>query len=111
MEETFERRESVEALKKLAVDAHYWNSFHPERAAESVLDSVESELRNYESKLPEEVRADFEKRYLDLTSRWLCALSRCASSAVTGPAKFNVRRAQKANDAEHAARVRIEEFA
>lgn len=111
MEETFVRRESVEALKKLAVDAHYWNSFHPERAAESVLDSVESELRNYESKLPEEVRADFERRYLDLTSRWLCALSRCASSAVTGPAKFNVRRAQKANDAEHAARVRIEEFA
>lgn len=38
------RRESVEALKKIAVDAHYWNSFDPERAAEVVLDSIEGEL-------------------------------------------------------------------
>lgn len=105
------RRESVEALKKLAVDAHYWNSFDPERAAEVVLDSIECELSKYQSQLPEEIRADFEARYLDLTRQWLNALSRCASAAVTGPAKFNTRRAEKANNAEHNARVRIEEFA
>ena len=105
------RRESVEALKKLAVDAHYWNSFDPERAAEVVLDGIECELSKYQSQLPEEIRADFEARYLDLTRQWLNALSRCASAAVTGPAKFNTRRAEKANNAEHNARVRIEEFA
>ena len=109
--ETTTRRESVEALKKLAVDAHYWNSFDPERAAEVVLDGIECELSKYQSQLPEEIRTDFEARYLDLTRQWLNALSRCASAAVTGPAKFNTRRAEKANNAEHNARVRIEEFA
>lgn len=38
-------------------------------------------------------------------------MSRCASAAVTGPAKFNVRKAEKANNAEHNARGRIYDFA
>lgn len=112
MEETnIVRRESVEALKKLAVNAHYWISFDPERAANVVLDSVESELRQYLSQIPEEVWPNFEERYIDLTRSWLCALSRCASSAVTGPAKFNVRKAERANNAERAARERITDWA
>jgi hypothetical protein len=111
MEIATSRRESVEALKKIAVDAHYWNSFNPERAAETVLDCIESELCQYQSQIPEELHKDFESRYLDLTRQWLYALSRCASAAVTGPAKFNVRKAEKANNAEHAARGRIYDFA
>ena len=105
------RRESVEALKKIAVDAHYWNSFDPERAAEVVLDCIDGELSQYLSQIPEELHKDFESRYIDLTKQWLFALSRCASAAVTGPAKFNVRKAEKANNAEHNARGRIYDFA
>lgn len=110
-EEKFTRRESVEALKKLAVDAHYWNSFDPERAAETVLNCTETELREYQSKLPEDLRESFEERYLDLTRKWLYALSRCASPMVTGPAKFPVKRMQKANEAERNARKRLDEWA
>lgn len=109
--ETFTLRPSVEALRKQARDAHYWNSFQPDRAAEVVLNSVESELRDYQSQLPDELREDFETRYLDLTSRWLSALSRCASPAVTGPAKFPVKRMQKANEAERNARMKLDEWA
>ena len=109
--ETFTLRPSVEALRKQACDAHYWNSFQPDRAAEVVLASVESELRDYQSQLPDELKEDFEKRYLDLTSRWLSALSRCASPAVTGPAKFPVKKMQKANEAERNARMKLDEWA
>lgn len=109
--ETTAVRESVEALRKLATDAHYWISMNPERCANVVVDGVEAELRNYQAQIPEELRQDFEQRYLDLTKQWLHCLSRCASPHVTGPAKFNTRRADKANNAERNARQRITEWA
>lgn len=107
----FTRRESVNALYKQAVSAHYWNSFDPERAANVVLDSIESDLRKKEEVIPAEVREDFEKRYLDLASKWLCALSRCASVAVTGPAGFNHKRQRKAEEAERNSRNKLHDFA
>lgn len=110
-EETITKRASVEALRKRAIDAHYWNSFDPERAAEVVLNSLEMELREYQSQLPTELHEDFEVRYLDFAGRWLTALSRCASPAVTGPAKFPVKRMQRANEAERAAWKKMDDWA
>lgn len=109
--ESKELRPSVEGLREIAVRAHYFNSFEPERAAEFDLQGIEDELKKCEVQIPKELIEDFEKHYLWLAKEWLTALSNCASSAVTGPAKFNTRKAERANNRERAARQRLDDFA
>lgn len=106
-----ERREKVNAVRELAVRSGQMISMDPERWGENMLDSLETGLQKFLDRLPEEVRGDYEDRYIEKYKEWLYAMSRCFSQAITGaggwkPATF--RRHEKTNAAEKAARERLE---
>ena len=108
-----ERREKVNACKELAKRSGQFTSFEPERHAEVMLDEMESGLRTFLDALPEEVRDDYEDRYIEKFKEWLSAQSRCFSQAVTGaggwkPATF--RRHEKTIAAERNAYNRLQEW-
>lgn len=108
-----ERREKVNACKELAKRSGQWTSFDPERHAEVMLDSMESGLSEFLNQLPEEVRDDYEDRYIEKFKEWLSAQSRCFSQAITGaggwkPATF--RRHEKTIAAERNAYNRLQEW-
>lgn len=108
--EQITRRASVEALKKEAYEANRWSSFDPERAGEVLLNSCECELSDFLSKIPEEFHEEYEKRFIELFRHWLHAQSRCASPAVTGPAKFPYKRNRKYLDWERSAREKLNDW-
>ena len=106
-----ERREKVNVCRELARRSGQHISFDPERWGENMLDSMESGLQAFLEQLPEEVRGDYEDRYIEKYKEWLYAMSRCFSQAITGaggwkPATF--RRHEKTNAAEKAAHERID---
>lgn len=106
-----ERREKVNACRELARRSGQHISFDPERWGENMLDSMESGLQAFLEQLPEEVRGDYEDRYIEKYKEWLYAMSRCFSQAITGaggwkPATF--RRHEKTNAAEKAAHDRLD---
>ena len=106
-----ERREKVNACRELARRSGQHISFDPERWGENMLDSMESGLQAFLEQLPDEVRGDYEDRYIEKYKEWLYAMSRCFSQAITGaggwkPATF--RRHEKTNAAEKAAHDRLE---
>lgn len=105
-----ERREKVNAVRELAVRSGRYISFDPDRWGENILDSLEVGLREFLGKLPEEVRDDYEDRYIEKYKEWLYAMSRCVSQAITGaggwtPAKL--RRKEKNDNYEKAAYERL----
>lgn len=109
-----ERREKVNALSALAKRAGQTISMDPDRYGETMLDSLESELQVFLAKLPEEVRDHYEDAYIAKYSEWLGCLSRCFSQFITGaggwkPATY--RRHERTNNAERAARQRLDEWA
>lgn len=106
-----ERRESVNAVKVLAYNACKGTSFDPDKRGEMLLDELENELQSFLSKIPFEVKDEYEKRYIEKYSTWLCAMSRCFSSMITGAGNFNNRRHEKTNEAESNARKRLDEWA
>lgn len=96
----------LEQFKEQAVRAHYWTSFSPERRGESTVSEAENELQSDIEELKkggasEESIQFFTERFKHYFSNWLGAKSRCMSSMIAGPAKFPVRRAEKANRSEH----------
>ena len=108
-----ERREKVNACKELAKRSGQWTSLDPERHAEVMLDEMECGLRTFLDALPEEVRDDYEDRYIEKFKEWLSAQSRCFSQAITGaggwkPATF--RRHEKTIAAERNAYNRLQEW-
>lgn len=108
-----ERREKVNACKELAKRSGQWTSFDPERHAEVMLDEMENGLRTFLDALPEEIRDDYEDRYIEKFKEWLSAQSRCFSQAITGaggwkPATF--RRHEKTIAAERNAYNRLQEW-
>lgn len=108
-----ERREKVNAVKELARRSGQGISMDPERWGENMLDSLESGLQSFLGKLPEDVRDEYEDRYIEKYKEWLSAMSRCFSQMITGaggwkPATF--RRHERTNNAEKAARQRLDEW-
>lgn len=108
-----ERREKVNACKELARRSGQGISMDPERWGEHMLDSMEQGLQDFLAKLPEDVRDTMEDRYIEKYKEWLYALSRCFSQMITGaggwkPATF--RRHEKTNQAEKAARDRLDKW-
>jgi hypothetical protein len=108
-----ERREKVNACRELARRSGQHISFDPDRWGENMLDSMEKGLQVFLEQLPEEVRPDYEDRYIEKYKEWLYAMSRCFSQAITGaggwkPATF--RRHEKTNAAEKAALERLEKW-
>lgn len=108
-----ERREKVNACRELARRSGQMISMDPDRWGENMLDSMESGLTQFLGQLPEEVRDEYEDRYIEKYKEWLYAMSRCFSQMITGaggwkPATF--RRHEKTNAAEKAARDRLDQW-
>ena len=99
--------------RQKAILAYNWTSFNPEKRGEAVLvgyvqtltalaehitkEATDERQQAIAQEVFDRLRAKYRQRTLD----WLSAHSRCASSAITGGSGFNVRRAEKANNAEH----------
>lgn len=105
-----EIRKSVSELKEMAVNACRLISMDPERMGSHICIACSEELDEFLSKIPEELRAEYEAKYLQKWREWLAALSRCYSVLVVGPARFNNRRHEKMNDYERAARQRLQDW-
>ena len=105
-----EIRKSVSELKEMAVNACRLVSMDPERMGNHICIACSEELGEFLSKIPEELRAEYEAKYLQKWREWLAALSRCYSVLVVGPARFNNRRHEKMNDYERAARQRLQDW-
>lgn len=89
---------------ELAYRAHCGTSFNPEKRAVDHCASYDSGLAEQKAIVAElggDV-ADFEAKYEAKWKAWMYAKSRCISPMITGPSNFPVRRAEKANNAEHA---------
>lgn len=103
----FRHSVTLDEFDMSARDAFRWTSFDPEgRGARTVADHEEQLNVDLED-MPEEEKGRYVEGYKRHFAAWLSAQSRCTSSAITGGAGFNVRRAEKANDSE---RKRYDEF-
>jgi hypothetical protein len=108
-----ERRQKVNACRELAIASGRMVSMDPERWGESMLDSLESGLAEFLSQLPEDVRDEYEDKYIAKYKEWLYAQSRCFSQMVTGAGGWNaatIRRHERTNNAERAALQRLDEW-
>lgn len=85
----------------LARSAWTWSSFDSEGRGARAIAEHEEQLNNDLADMPEEEKEQYISNYKKYFSAWLSAQSRCASSVITGGSGFNVRRAEKANNAEH----------
>lgn len=105
-----EIRKSVSEFEKMAVNACRMISMDPERMGNHICIECSEELGEFLSKIPEELRAEYESKYLQKWREWLGALSRCYSVLITGPARFNSRRHERMNDYERAAKQRLKDW-
>lgn len=105
-----EIRKSVSELEKVAVNACRLISMDPERMGKHICIECSEELNEFLAKIPEELRAEYEAKYLQKWREWLGALSRCYSVLVVGPARFNNRRHERMNDYEMAAKQRLKDW-
>lgn len=92
-------------LETKAVRAHNWTSFSPEKRGEDMIKGYSAELEGDIAELIEggassEAIKDYELRYERLFSSYLGAKSNCFSAIITGPARFNTRKHEKANRSE-----------
>lgn len=103
-------RTSVLELKDLAYRAGRNVVFDPERLGERLLNELEEGLTAFLAKIPEELQAEYEKRYISKYADWLSAMSRTFSVIITGPANFNNRRHEKMNRYERSAYERFKKW-
>lgn len=95
----------LDSFSRQAYLANYWTSFSPDRRGEQLIKDYNGQLDEDIKELQaagieEETITGYIERYKKLFGSWLNAKSRCASSMITGPANFNVRKHQKANRSE-----------
>lgn len=105
-----EIRKSVSEFKEMAINACRMISMDPERMGKNICIECSEDLNEFLTKIPEELRADYEAKYLQKWCEWLAALSRCYSVLVTGPSRFNNRRHDRMNDYERAAKQRLQDW-
>lgn len=109
-----ERRAKVNAVRELAVRSGRMISMDPDRWGENLLDGLESELQEFLAQIPEEMQSEYEDKYIAKYKEWLYAMSRCVSQMITGAGGWTaamLRRKQKNDDYERAARQRLEAWA
>ena len=97
-------------MTKAAERSYGWSSFNPDRAAGFMIGSYQSELDSDLAEIPEENHEDYIARFRAKVGDIIAKNGRVASWAVTGPAKFNNRRNEKANNAYHNAVTNFEEW-
>lgn len=95
-------------LSERARTCHNWTSFSPEVRGKQLITGyteilVENVTEMIEKGVSETMCQWYADKFKGLFSAWISRKSNCASSAITGGSGFNVRRAEKANSAEHAA--------
>lgn len=88
----------------LAYRAHYNTSFTPDKRAEDFCIHFDRGIASLKEIGVEQYKID---KYEALTVKWLTAKSRCISYMITGPANFPLRRAERANQVEHARSVEV----
>lgn len=89
----------LETLWDAAYHAHYWRSQNPEILGEDEITMYEKELHEDLQAMPEEQREQYITNYKNYLSGIWASESRVASAFVTGPAGFNHRRNEKAENA------------
>lgn len=95
-------RVTLQEFKQLAYRAFNWTSFDPQKRSENTLQEHEDQLNDDLQNIPESETDRYIQSYKKYFSEWLSAHSNCASSVITGGSGFNVSRAEKANNREHA---------
>lgn len=97
----------MQHLTQSAINAHNWTSFTPERRGKQFIAEVSTDLQNDLEELKKfgadaEELQQYSAKFEQIVRAWIAAKSNCASSYITGGSGFNVRRAEKANNREHA---------
>ena len=86
----------LEEYFRLACDSYNRTSFSPEERGETDIASHEKELHEDLQSMPEGQRGRYIENYKRYFSAMIAANSRCASAMITGPARFNTGRNEKA---------------
>lgn len=81
--------------------AYNWTSFSPDRRAEQNIIEF-SNLLEEDLKELGDTPGNYKEKFTEYLLKWMNSKSNCASSMITGPANFNVRRNEKANNRERA---------
>ncbi|WP_289764491.1 hypothetical protein [uncultured Duncaniella sp.] len=81
---------------KQACDSYNLTSFSPAERAETDIASHEKELHEDLQSMPEEQRERYTENYKRYFLAMIAANGRCASAMITGPARFNTARNEKA---------------
>ncbi len=95
----------LQSFKDKAISAHSWTSFSPEKRGETMINQYSAQLAEDLQELKaqnidSETLTAYEQRYKSLFSAWLNAKSNCISAMITGPARFPIHKAEKANRSE-----------
>lgn len=90
-------------LYQTAINAHSWSSQDPERVARLEMVGYEEQLNSDMEKIPEEFQEEYYAKFHSWVAEILAKESRVASAFVTGPAKFNFARNEKAINAHRKA--------
>ena len=86
----------LEEYFRRACDSYNLTSFSPEERGETDIASHEKELHEDLQSMPEQQRERYMENYKRYFSAMIAANSRCASAMITGPARFNTARNEKA---------------